>query len=99
MPPALARKVVTCNELHGTSPKVPKKDKIQVPFHPRQNQFKPKVNMVSSSVPVPDNTPIQNPDTICVTATGSPIPEVEMPPNDDVLDDNEDLPAPYPPTH
>ena len=56
---SLARKVTRYNELHDNTPKFPKKDKLQVPFHPRHRQPKPSANIFSVSVPVDDKPPIQ----------------------------------------
>ena len=54
--------------------------------------------MASGSVPVPENTPIQSPDIISITVIASPIQEDELPPNDNLPDDNEDLPSSPAPT-
>ena len=99
MPPALARKVIRYNELNGSSPKIPKKDKLQAPFRPRHNQFKPKANMASGSVPAPDNAPIPSPDTISVSATSPPTQEDELPQIDDSPDNNGEISAPPAPNH
>lgn len=64
MPPSMAKKVLRYNEIHGSVPKVPKKDLIQKPFQPRhKNTTAPTANMALVSVPILDPSPISDPPT------------------------------------
>ena len=65
MPPAMAKKILRYNEIHGSVPKVPKKDTIQKPFKPRhKTEVTPTANMVSASLPLPDPPPITTSDPV-----------------------------------
>ena len=94
MPPSLARKVIRYNELHGSTPKMPKTDKLQVPFRPQHQKPKATANMVEASVPVTDSAPIptQNPST-------SPVTEVIFPTPTTNVEDDDDFPPPVAQDH
>lgn len=88
MPPSLARKVIRYNQIHGSIPKVPKKDKLQVPFKPRHFKPKPTANMASASLQNNEVTPIVAP------ANHPPMEIVNLPIPSSNDDHNDEIPTP-----
>ena len=58
MPPSLAKNMMRLNEVHGSVPKVPKKDVIQPPYKPRHKSVVPAAKNASISVPIDNSPPI-----------------------------------------
>ena len=56
MPPALAKKVESYNEIHGSTPKVPKVDRLQKPYQARHHKVQPTANMVEQLTNTPDES-------------------------------------------
>lgn len=85
VPPSIAKKAQRYNEVHGHSPKVPKKDTLQKPFRARHKKVEPAANVVEKSDPSPDKPPIsQVPTEINAPPT---YPDEDEPRSDDE-DDN-----------
>ena len=90
LPPSVAKKAQRYNEIHGHTPKVPKKDVLQKPFKARHQKIEPAANMVEISAPEPDNAPIS--DVPSVVNTPNVSPDEEDPP----ANDNDTLGPPPP---
>ena len=93
MPPSVAKKAQRYNEIHGHTPKVPKKDVLQKPFKACHQKIEPEAKMVEASAPVPDIAPISDVPSVVNTPTVSPDDDQPTP------DDNGTLPSPPPVDH
>ena len=97
MPPSLARKVIRYNELHGSTPKIPKQDKLQVPYRTQHQAPKATANMVEASVPSRDAAPI--PTSSTTTTSTSLVIDVTVPTQNTHDEEYDDVPSPVAPDH
>ena len=91
MPPSMAKKVMRYNEVHGSVPKVPKKDVIQTPYKPRHKNVTPTAKMASVSVPVDNSPPIPDlpkTDDISIPLVDTTTEPAEPPPPAALNDNN-----------